>query len=157
MRRRRKYNTDFYEKVGDEFEKVVAKTGKKIGLDKLGNKIVNWANEHKKATFGIIITFLTVGTLIILIDSTIKIARPKKDFENPKIAMDSLGSQFQSPTKKLVKQIDEYLFLKDYEDELKQLLQKETLTPEDSAKLIQIYDEIMEMEIQSYYNGKTQH
>lgn len=157
MKIKRKHNTEIYEKIGNGFERMVAKTGKKIGLDKLGNKIVNWANQHKKATFGIIITFLTAGTLIIMIDSTIKIARPIKDFENPKIAFDSLSSQLQNPTKRLARQYDEYLFLKEYEDEMNQLLQKDTLTHEDSVRLIKIYDEIMDMEIQNYYNGKNQH
>lgn len=157
MKLKRKHNTEFYEKIGDGFERMVTKTGKKIGLDKLGNKIVDWANQHKKATFGIIITFLTAGTLIIILQTTIKIAGPIKDFETPKIPIDSLGTKIQNPTKKLVRQYDEYLFLKEYENELSTLLKKDTLTSQDSVRLIEIYDEIMDKQIQSYYDGKNQY
>ena len=62
-----------------------------------------------------------------------------------------------SSNPRLARQYDEYLFLKEYEDEMNQLLQKDTLTHEDSVRLIKIYDEIMDMEIQNYYNGKNQH
>lgn len=158
MKHKRKYNnTEFYEKVGDGIEKLLDKTSDKIGLKKFGNKIVTWANEHKKATFGIIITFLSVCTLIILIDTSVKLIKPKKDFENPKIAMDSLSTGLQNPMKKLVKQYDEHVFLKKYEDELNTLLDKDTLTQQDSTRLIEIYDEIMEMQIQNYYDEKTQY
>lgn len=158
MKRNRKHNnTEFYEKVGDGFDKLITKLAQKIGLKKLGDKIVTWANEHKKATFGIIITFLSVCTLIILIDSTIKITRPKKDFENPKIAMDSLKSTISDPTKKLGQQVDDYFNLKQYQEEVNKLLDKDTLTHQDSVRLMNIYDEIIDMQIQSYYNGKTQH
>lgn len=158
MKRTKKHNNvEFYEKVGDGVEKFLDRTSEKIGLKKFGNKITEWANEHKKATFGIIITFLTACTLIILIDSTIKIVKPKKDFENPKIALDSLSSGLQNPSRKLAKQYDEYLFLKEYENELNGLLKKDTLTQQDSLRLIEIYDEIMNTQIQNYNNGKNQY
>lgn len=158
MKRKGKYNnTEFYEKVGDGIEKLVSKFSQKIGLKKLSDKIVTWANEHKKATFGIIMIFLTSCTLIILIDTTIRITKPKKDFENPKIAMDSLSSQLSNPTRKLSQQVDDYFSLKQYQEEVNMLLNKDTLTHQDSVRLVTIYDEIMETQIQSYYNGKNQH
>ena len=157
MRHRKHNNIEFYEKVGDGFNKLLSKFAKKTGIKKLCDKIVVRANENKKATFGIIITFMTVCTLIILIDSTIRLAKPKKDFENPKIAMDSLSSQFQDPTKKIAKQYDQYISFKEYEKEMNDLLEKDTLTQQDSARLIEIYDELMEMQIQNYYDGKTQY
>lgn len=157
MRHRKHNNIGFYEKVGDGFNKLLSIFAKKTGIKKLCDKIVVRANENKKATFGIIITFMTVCTLIILIDSTIRLAKPKKDFENPKIAMDSLSSQFQDPTKKIAKQYDQYISFKEYEKEMNDLLEKDTLTQQDSARLIEIYDELMEMQIQNYYDGKTQY
>lgn len=71
--------------------------------------------------------------------------------------MDSLSSQFQDPTKKIAKQYDQYISFKEYEKEMNDLLEKDTLTQQDSARLIEIYDELMEMQIQNYYDGKTQY
>lgn len=155
MARKKRDNTEFYEKIGDGFDKLLMKIGKKLGLKNLGNKIITWANEHKKAMFGIIITALSIGTMIILIDSTIRIVRPKKDFENPKVAIDSLKNNISNPGHRLGKQVDQYLFMKQYQEELNHLLAKDTLTHQDSVRLIKIYDEIMNMQIQSYYDGKN--
>lgn len=154
-RKKKTNNTEFYEKVGDSFDRLFTKVSQKLGLHKLGEKIEVWANGHKKAMFGIIMSFLSVGTVIIILTTAISFTKPKKDFENPKLAIDTLQSALPRHSNRIQRQVDEYLLMKKYQDEFEALMAKDSLTRKDSIRLVEIYDEITEYQIKSYYDGKN--
>lgn len=155
-KRNKKINGRNFEKLGDFFSNLLSKTSERIGLNKLGKRIETWANQHKKATFGIIISFLSLGVLIILTTSIISFVKPQKGHE-VKMVVDTLLSAKPSNVYRMDQQVDDYLIYKQYQEEVQSLMLKDSLTHRDSLRLLQIYDEITEYEIKSYYNGKNKH
>ena len=148
---------EIYSKLGDFFYSVFDKISKKLKLDKLGNRIITWANENKKATFGIIISGMLLCVIIICGDSIIKFNRPKQDNISAHSTIDSLKRSFSDPTQKLNNQLESYYYMKSFQGEIEELLSKDTLTEQDSLRLLEIYDIMMQEEIKFYQNGQNQH
>lgn len=154
-KRNKKIDGTNFEKLGGFFSNLFSKASERIGLNKLGKRIETWANQHKKATFGIIMSFLSLGVLIILTTSIISFVKPQNGHE-VKMAIDTLSSKTRN-TYRMDQQVDDYLIYKQYQEEVQSLMLKDSLTHRDSLRLLQIYDEITEYEIKSYYNGKNKH
>ncbi len=148
---------EVYSKLGEFFYRVFDKISKKLKLDKLSDKVITRANNNKTATFGIIISGMLLCTIIIFGDSIIKFKHPKQESISATSTIDSLKRGFSDPTQRLNNQLESYYYMKSFQGEIEELLAKDTLTPQDSLRLLEIYDIMMEEEIKFYKNGETQY
>ncbi len=112
----------------------------KIGLKEKCDKIVNWAELHRKATFFITISFLS-SVLILSI-----VMHPHVSFSDGlKAEMDKSGVKDTSMTKikknasNLGKGVIELVEVSSMQNDLNTLRKKKKLTSEDSIKMKELY------------------
>lgn len=109
-------------------------------LKQLPTRLVKWADSNRKKMFAITITFLVFCLIMTGIFTISSVHRAKVAKEEVLIMRDSLRTKKQTQGSNIQKQILDYKTLQEYEAEITRLCQKDTLTEQDSLRIIELYD-----------------
>lgn len=142
----RKLKNNFWNFLFSGTNKITDKIVEKTKLKEKAQKIVNWAEQDRKRMLKTIIIFL-VSCTIITITRTIILSTKRNAFKAPEIMLDTIAKQMpKGNIDRLEQQYIEYQEAKKLQLEIQTLLDKDTLTAQDSTRLIEIYNLLVKEE-----------
>ena len=142
----RKLKNNFWNFLFSGTNKITDKIVEKTKLKEKAQKIVNWAEQDRKRMLKTIIIFL-VSCTIITITRTIILSTKQNAFKAPEIMLDTIAKQMpKGNIDRLEQQYIEYQEAKKLQLEIQTLLEKDTLTAQDSIRLIEIYNLLVKEE-----------
>ena len=109
-------------------------------LKQIPNKLVDWANGHRKKMFAITICFLSFCVVMSVVFTVSNTHKANVAKEEVLTLRDSLRIKKQSQTSNIQQQILDYKTLQQYEAEIQRLCEKDTLTEQDSLRVVELYD-----------------
>lgn len=122
-------------------------------IKKAPDKLVNWAENNRKKLFVITISFLVLTFLSTVIFTISRFKKSKAVKEEIMIMRDSLREQRKAKeSNSIPEQIINYQTLKKYEDEINELMKKDSLTSEDSLRIVELYDILIYNELNKNMN-----
>lgn len=143
---RKEKNKALRTKIQAATEKVVTKILHKTGLDKVFAKILNWAENNRKGMFAITISFLVLVVFIVFINKPNRGAFGKtyNDVEQEINDVSNANSfdVLKSKERNVTNGIEQLFLLQQLKSELSEIQKKESLSREDSLKIIEIYNKI---------------
>ena len=109
-------------------------------LKQLPSKLVKWAENHRKKMFVITITFLSFCLVMTTVFTISSVHKAKIAKDEMLMMRDSLRTKNRTQTPSIQQQILDYKTLQQYEAEIQQLCEKDTLTEQDSLRIVELYD-----------------
>lgn len=117
-------------------------------LKQLPNRMVKWADGHRKKMFVITITFLAFCLVMSMVFTVSSVHKAKVAKEEVVMMHDSLRARKKTQTSTIIQQqILDYKTLQQYEAEVQRLIEKDTLTEQDSLRIVELYDIIIYNEL----------
>ena len=135
------------DKINEKIEQIGEKNKIADKAKSLSDRLVNWASNNRKKMFVITVSFLFCSVFVCVIFTATSIHKSKAARENFSIVHDSLRNQTNNRGETLRNKFNDYQTLKDYEKEIESLLNKETLTAEDSLRVYELYNILIEQGI----------
>ena len=135
------------DKINEKIEQIGEKNKIADKAKSLSDRLVNWASNNRKKMFVITVSFLFCSVFVCVIFTATSIHKSKAARENFSIVHDSLRNQKNNRGETLRNKFNDYQTLKDYEKEIESLLNKETLTAEDSLRVYELYNILIEQGI----------
>lgn len=144
--KREKLSDKIWALFSKKASKVTDNIVEKTHLKEKGQKIVDYAEKDRKRMLSIIVIFLTLCT-IVSITRAVVLSTKKNAFKEPKMMLDTIVRHMpRNQFDELEGRYIEYQEAKKLQGEIETLLAKDTLTSQDSARLISIYNIIVEGE-----------
>ena len=135
------------DKINEKIDQIGEKNKIADKVKSLSDRLVNWASNNRKKMFVITVSFLFCSVFVCVIFTATSIHKSKAARENFSIVHDSLRNQKNNRGETLRNKFNDYQTLKDYEKEIESLLNKETLTAEDSLRVYELYNILIEQGI----------
>ena len=135
------------DKINEKIDQIGEKNKIADKAKSLSDRLVNWASNNRKKMFVITVSFLFCSVFVCVIFTATSIHKSKAARENFSIVHDSLRNQKNNRGETLRNKFNDYQTLKDYEKEIESLLNKETLTAEDSLRVYELYNILIEQGI----------
>lgn len=135
------------DKINEKIEQIGEKNKIADKAKSLSDRLVNWASNNRKKMFVITVSFLFCSVFVCVIFTATSIHKSKAARENFSIVHDSLRNQKNNRGETLRNKFNDYQTLRDYEKEIESLLNKETLTAEDSLRVYELYNILIEQGI----------
>ena len=110
----------------------------------MSNRLVNWASNNRKKMFVITISFLFCSVLVSVIFTAASIHKSKAARENFSIVHDSIRKEKNQRQENVRSTILDYKSLREYEKEIENLMNKDTLTAQDSLRVYELYNILIE-------------
>lgn len=132
------------DKINERIDKVGENNKIADKVKSLSDQLVNWASNNRKKMFVITISFLFCSVFVCVIFTATSIHRSKAARENFSIMHDSLRHEKSHKAETIRSNILDYQTLRAYEKEIETLMNKETLTAEDSLRVYQLYNILIE-------------
>lgn len=135
------------DKISEKIDKIGEQNKIADKAKSMSNNLVEWASNNRKKMFVITISFLLFSVIMSVIYTTISIKRSKAARENYSIMYDSIRQERkQNPNKtyQFQQELLDYKTLKEYESEIENLLEKDSLTSEDSLRVYELYNILIE-------------
>lgn len=135
------------DKISEKIDKIGEQNKIADKAKSMSNNLVEWASNNRKKMFVITISFLSFSVIMSVIYTTISIKRSKVARENYSIMYDSIRQERkQNPNKtyQFQQELLDYKTLKEYESEIENLLEKDSLTSEDSLRVYELYNILIE-------------
>lgn len=134
--------SNFRKKIEEKIDNI----GENENINKIQqapNKLVKWAENNRKKMFAITIAFLVFSFLVTLITCICNFQKRKNAREETRQLRENLREQKIERQKDIRNDILDYKKYREYEDEINELLQKDSLTKEDSIRVTQLYNLII--------------
>ena len=130
-----------YSKTLEKTEKVAGGVIKKSGLDRGLAKIVVWAENNRMKTFAITCIFLMMmfGFTLVSVLQTQEADFDRVHMGSP--TAETIG-MFRSGIGAISEQLGEMWLMREVQRELEELLMKEKFTPQDSLRIMELYNHI---------------
>lgn len=107
----------------------------------MSNWLVNWASNNRKKMFVITVFFLVFVFMTTIVFTISSVHKSKVAKEEMLIMRDSLKTQRKNQMgNSIPDQLLDYQTLKNYEAEINELIEKDSLTSEDSLRIMELYD-----------------
>lgn len=143
QKRREKY-ARIRESVHGKTERSLTRFFLWIRLDRIGAKILNWAEGHRRGMFAITIAFLScVAALCLWVRPKIGPRQVYDSIRTDSIRNPAGRAGMTNPLDDL--DLREMFELIEIEGELRRLVEKETLTPADSVRAMEIIEQLDKM------------
>ena len=110
----------------------------------MSNWLVDWASNNRKKLFVITISFLFCSVVVSVIFTVTSISKSKAARETISIVHDSLRHERNQKTTEIRSKVLDYQTLREYEKEIETLMNKETLTAQDSLRVYELYNILIE-------------
>ena len=134
--------------IKDKIQQRIDKIGEKNKIaDKaklMSNRLVDWASNNRKKLFVITISFLFCSVVVSVIFTATSISKSRAVRENLSIVHDSLRHEKSQKSTEIRSKVLDYQTLREYEKEIESLMNKETLTAQDSLRVYELYNILIE-------------
>ncbi len=110
----------------------------------MSNRLVDWASNNRKKLFVLTISFLFCSVVVSCIFTAVSVKRSKAARQNFSIVHDSLRQERKQKSSEIRSNILDYQTLREYEKEIERLMEKETLTAQDSLRVYELYNILIE-------------
>lgn len=110
----------------------------------ISNRLVVWASNNRKKLFVMTISFLFCSVVVSCIFTAASIKRSREARQNFSIVHDSLRQERKQKTSEIRSNILDYQTLREYEKEIEALMNKESLTAQDSLRIYELYNILIE-------------
>lgn len=110
----------------------------------ISNRLVEWASNNRKKLFVMTISFLFCSVVVSCIFTAASIKRSREARQNFSIVHDSLRQERKQKTSEIRSNILDYQTLREYEKEIEALMNKESLTAQDSLRIYELYNILIE-------------
>lgn len=134
----------FKDKIQQKIDKIGEEHKLADKAESMSNRLLEWAANNRKKLFIITISFLFCSVMVSIIFTATSISKSKAARENFSIVHDSLRREKNQRSSELRSNILDYQTLREYEKEINTLMEKETLTAEDSLRVYQLYNILIE-------------
>ena len=135
------------DKINEKIDKIGEENKIAEKAQSLSNRLVNWASNNRKKLFVLTITFLAFSVFVSIIFTASSIRKSRAARENFSIVHDSIRHERNiQKTNKIKSDILDYQTLRAYEKEIENLMNKETLTPQDSLRIYELYNILIEQQ-----------
>jgi hypothetical protein len=135
-------------RIKDKIQERIDKIGESHKIaDKaksMSNWLVDWASNNRKKLFVITISFLFCSVVVSVIFTVTSISKSKAARETISIVHDSLRHERNQKTTEIRSKVLDYQTLREYEKEIETLMNKETLTAQDSLRVYELYNILIE-------------
>lgn len=135
-------------RIKDKIQERIDKIGESHKIaDKaksMSNWLVDWASNNRKKLFMITISFLFCSVVVSVIFTVTSISKSKAARETISIVHDSLRHERNQKTTEIRSKVLDYQTLREYEKEIETLMNKETLTAQDSLRVYELYNILIE-------------
>ena len=135
-------------RIKDKIQERIDKIGESHKIaDKaksMSNWLVDWASNNRKKLFVITISFLFCSVVVSVIFTVTSISKSKAARETLSIVHDSLRHERNQKTTEIRSKVLDYQTLREYEKEIETLMNKETLTAQDSLRVYELYNILIE-------------
>ena len=135
-------------RIKDKIQERIDKIGESHKIaDKaksMSNWLVDWASNNRKKLFVITISFLFCSVVVSVIFTVTSISKSKAARETISIVHDSLRHERNQKTTEIRSKVLDYQTLREYEKEIETLMGKETLTAQDSLRVYELYNILIE-------------
>lgn len=135
-------------RIKDKIQERIDKIGESHKIaDKaksMSNWLVEWASNNRKKLFVITISFLFCSVVVSVIFTVTSISKSKAARETISIVHDSLRHERNQKTTEIRSKVLDYQTLREYEKEIETLMNKETLTAQDSLRVYELYNILIE-------------
>lgn len=135
-------------RIKDKIQERIDKIGESHKIaDKaksMSNWLVDWASNNRKKLFVITISFLFCSVVVSVIFTVTSISKSKAARENLSIVHDSLRHEKSQKSTEIRLKVLDYQTLREYEKEIESLMNKETLTAQDSLRVYELYNILIE-------------
>lgn len=135
-------------RIKDKIQERIDKIGESHKIaDKaksMSNWLVDWASNNRKKLFVITISFLFCSVVVSVIFTVTSISKFKAARETISIVHDSLRHERNQKTTEIRSKVLDYQTLREYEKEIETLMNKETLTAQDSLRVYELYNILIE-------------
>lgn len=110
----------------------------------MSDRLVKWASNNRKKLFVMTISFLFCSVVVSCIFTAASIKRSREARQNFSIVHDSLRQERKQKTSEIRSNILDYQTLREYEKEIEALMNKESLTAQDSLRIYELYNILIE-------------
>ena len=110
----------------------------------ISNRLVEWASNNRKKLFVMTISFLFCSVVVSCIFTAASMKRSREARQNFSIVHDSLRQERKQKTSEIRSNILDYQTLREYEKEIEALMNKESLTAQDSLRIYELYNILIE-------------
>ncbi len=135
-------------RIKDKIQERIDKIGESHKIaDKaksMSNWLVDWASNNRKKLFVITISFLFCSVVVSVIFTVTSISKSKAARENLYIVHDSLRHERSQKSTEIRSKVLDYQTLRKYEKEIETLMGKEILTAQDSLRVYELYNILIE-------------
>lgn len=137
------------DKISKKIDQIGEKNKVAEKVNSMSNNLVNWASNNRKKMFVITISFLFFSVIMSIIYTTVNITRSKSAREHYSTMYDSIRRERRegNSSNQIKSNILDYKVLKEYEKEIEVLMEKENLTTEDSLRVYELYNILIEQGI----------
>lgn len=137
----------FKDKIEEQIDRIGENHKIADKAKSMSNRLVNWASNNRKKMFFITISFLFLSVVVSIIFTVSSFSKSKAARQEFSVMHDSLRVERQVKSTQVKSNILDYQTLREYEKEINILMAKETLTAQDSLRIYELYNILIEQGI----------